>query len=160
MKDISEADVKGKKVIVRVDYNVPRKDGKIIDDTRIVGSLKTINYLVEKGAKIILLSHLGRIESEEDKKNNSLMEVGKHLTTLVSAPVYFVGETRGELLETTINNLQNGEILLVENTRFEDFPTKLESSCDEALSKYWASLGDIFVLDAFGSAHRCHASTY
>ena len=82
------------------------------------------------------------------------------MTTLVSCPVYFVAKTRGELLETTINNLQNGEILLVENTRFEDFPTKLESSCDEALSKYWASLGDIFVLDAFGSAHRCHASTY
>ncbi len=160
MKVISDADVKGKKVIVRVDFNVPRKDGKILDDTRIVGSLKTINYLIEHQAKVILLSHLGRVESEEDKKKNSLVDVAKHLTTLVNCPVYFVAKTRGELLETTVNNLQNGEILLVENTRFEDFPTKLESSCDEALSKYWASLGDIFVLDAFGSAHRCHASTY
>ena len=160
MKIITDADVKGKKVLVRVDYNVPRKDGHIIDDTRIVGSLRTVNYLVENGAKVILMSHLGRVKSEEDKKENSLKIVAEHLSSLVKCPVYFSSETRGELLETTINNLLDGEILLMENTRFEDFPTTLESSCDEALSKYWASLADIYVLDAFGSAHRCHASTY
>ena len=160
MKIINETDVKGKKVIVRVDYNVPRKDGKIIDDNRIVASLKTINYLVDKGAKIILLSHLGRVESEEDKKSNSLKIVADHLSSLVKTSVYFSNETRGDMLESIVNNLLDGEIVLVENTRYEDYPSKLESSCDEKLSKYWAKLGDIFVLDAFGSAHRCHASTY
>ena len=160
MKIITDADVNGKKVIVRVDYNVPRKDGVIVDDTRIVGSLKTINYLVENKAKIILLSHLGRVESEEDKVKNSLKIVAEHLSSLIKTPVYFSNNTRGDELETMVNNLLEGEILLVENTRYEDFPTKLESSCDERLSKYWAGLADIFVLDAFGSAHRCHASTY
>ena len=160
MKVINEADVKGKKVIVRVDFNVPRKDGKITDDNRIVASLKTINYLIDKGAKVILLSHLGRVKSEEDKKDNSLKVVSEHLSSLVNVPVYFISESHGELLETAVNNLLDKEILLVENTRFEDVPSTLESSCDEKLSKYWAKLGDIFVLDAFGTAHRCHASTY
>ena len=160
MKLIDSVNVKGKKVLVRVDYNVPIKDGKIMDDTRIVGSLKTINYLIEKGAHIILMSHLGRIKSEDDKKSNSLKLVAQRLTDLVNTPVYFVDETRGSVLETSANNLLDGEILVMENTRFEDFPKTLESSCDEGLSKYWASLADIFVLDAFGCAHRCHASTY
>ena len=160
MKSIEGTDVKGKRVIVRVDYNVPFKDGKILDDNRIVASLKTVNYLIKNKAKIILLSHLGRVESKEDMKKNSLEEVSKHLSTLVNTPVYFSSVTRGELLEEMVRNLQESEILVVENTRFEDYPSKLESSCDEKLSKYWASLGDIFVLDAFGTAHRCHASTY
>ncbi len=160
MKIIDTADVKGKKVLVRVDFNVPIKDGHISDDNRIVSSLKTINFLVENKAKVILMSHLGRIKSEEDKKNNSLKIVADHLSTLVHTPVYFIDETRGDTLETSINNLLEGEILLMENTRFEDYPKTLESSCDEGLSKYWASLADIFVLDAFGCAHRCHASTY
>lgn len=160
MKDITSANVKGKKVLVRVDYNVPIKDGRILDDTRIKASLKTINYLIENNAKIILMSHLGRVKSEEDKKNNSLKIVSAHLCTLVKTPVYFIDDTKGEILETSVNNLLDGEILLMENTRFEDYPSTLESSCDEKLSKYWASLCDIFVLDAFGTAHRCHASTY
>lgn len=160
MKSIKSASVKGKRVIVRVDFNVPFKDGKILDDNRIVSSLTTINYLVEKKAKVILLSHLGRVKTEEDKKKNSLRIVAKHLSTLVNTPVYFIPQTRGELLETTLDNLCEGEIAVIENTRWEDYPKTLESSCDEKLSKYWASLGDIFVLDAFGSAHRCHASTY
>lgn len=160
MKSIKNASVKGKRVIVRVDFNVPFKDGKILDDNRIVSSLTTINYLVEKKAKVILLSHLGRVKTEEDKKKNSLRIVAKHLSTLVNTPVYFIPQTRGELLETTLDNLCDGEIAVIENTRWEDYPKTLESSCDEKLSKYWASLGDIFVLDAFGSAHRCHASTY
>lgn len=160
MENITSADVRGKRVLVRVDYNVPIKDDEILDDTRIVASLETINYLLKNGCKVILLSHLGRIKSEDDKKKNSLAIVAKRLSKLVSAPVFFVNTTRGEGVEETIYNLLDGEILLIENTRFEDFPKTLESSCDEALSKYWASLGDIFVLEAFGSAHRCHASTY
>ena len=160
MKGITSARVRGKKVIVRVDYNVPMKDGKILDDNRIVASLKTINYLIEHKAKIILLSHLGRVKTKEDMENNSLLEVSKHLSTLVKTPVYFVPTTRGEILKETVDNMLDGEIVLVENTRFEDVPKTLESSCDEKLSKYWASLGNVYVLDAFGTAHRCHASTY
>ena len=160
MENIRNVNVKGKKVLVRVDFNVPIKDGKILDDTRIVKSLETIEYLIKNKAKIILLSHLGRIKTKEDMENNSLRIVAKKLTTLVKTPVYFIESTRGKILEETINNLLDGEIALIENTRFEDYPKKLESSCDEALSKYWANLADIFVLDAFGSAHRCHASTY
>lgn len=160
MENIKGVDVKGKRVIVRVDFNVPMKDGKILDDNRIQASLKTINYLIKNNAKIILLSHLGRVKSKEDKKKNSLSIVAEHLQTLVNTPVYFVSETRGELLKSTVMNLLPKEIVVVENTRFEDYPKTLESSCDEALSKYWASLGEIFVLDAFGTCHRCHASTY
>ena len=160
MKGLASAKLKGKKVIVRVDYNVPMKNGKILDDNRIVASLKTINYLIEHKAKVILLSHLGRVKTKEDKETNSLREVAKHLSTLVNTPVYFIPVTRGEILVETVNNMLEGEIVLVENTRFEDVPKTLESSCDENLSKYWASLGNIFVLDAFGTAHRCHASTY
>ena len=160
MESIKGVNVTGKRVIVRVDYNVPITDGKIDDDTRIIAILRTINYLIDKKAKIILLSHLGRIKSQADKEKNSLEVVARHLSTLVSCGIYFVPFTRGELVEKTIQNMNDGEIVILENTRYEDYPKLLESSCDEALSKYWASLGDIFVLDAFGSAHRCHASTY
>ncbi len=160
MESIKNVKVDGKKVIVRVDFNVPIKNGEVVDDTRIKGALKTINYLVDNNAKVILLSHLGRVESEEDKEKNTLEPVAKHLSTLIKSPIYFVPITRGEMLEKTVANMNNGEILVVENTRYEDYPKKMESSCDESLSKYWADLGDIFVLDAFGSAHRCHASTY
>lgn len=160
MENIASAKFKNKKVLVRVDYNVPIKDGKIMDETRIVASLKTLNMLIDGGAKVILLSHLGRVKTEEDMKKNSLSIVAKRLSKLINAPVYFIPKTRGHIVEETINNLLPGEIALIENTRFEDYPKKLESSCDEALSKYWASLADMFVLDAFGTAHRCHASTY
>lgn len=160
MESIKNVDVKGKRVIVRVDFNVPIKDGNVVDDTRIVGALKTIKYLVDNNAKVILLSHIGRVESLEDKDKNTLRPVAKHLSTLIDTPIYFVPLTRGMLLEKTIENMNNGEIVVIENTRHEDYPKKLESSCDESLSKYWANLGDIFVLDAFGTAHRCHASTY
>lgn len=160
MENIASAKFKNKKVLVRVDYNVPIKDGKIMDETRIVASLKTLNMLIDGGAKVILLSHLGRVKTEEDMKKNSLSIVAKRLSKLINAPVYFIPKTRGPIVEETVNNLLPGEIALIENTRFEDYPKKLESSCDEALSKYWASLADMFVLDAFGTAHRCHASTY
>ena len=160
MENIASAKFKNKKVLVRVDYNVPIKDGKIMDETRIVASLKTLNMLIDGGAKVILLSHLGRVKTEEDMKKNSLSIVAKRLSKLINAPVYFIPKTRGPIVEETVNNLLPREIALIENTRFEDYPKKLESSCDEALSKYWASLADMFVLDAFGTAHRCHASTY
>ena len=160
MKSIKDIDLLGKKVIVRFDYNVPRKNGLILDDTRIVSSLETLNYLLDKGAKVIVLSHLGRVESEEDKEKNSLESVACHLSGLIKAPIYFLPVTKGDMVNSAVDSLQNGEVLVLENTRYEDYPKKLESSCDEALSRYWASLGDIFVLDAFGSAHRCHASTY
>lgn len=160
MQSIKNVNVKDKKVIVRVDFNVNIKNNEVIDDTRIIAALKTIKYLVSKEAKVILLSHLGRISSMESKEKNTLEPVAKHLSTLINTPIYFVPITRGEILSKTVQNMKSGEILIIENTRHEDYPKKLESSCDESLSKYWASLGDIFVLDAFGSAHRCHASTY
>ena len=151
---------KDKKVIVRVDYNVPIKNGSIEDNNRIVCSLKTINYLIDAGAKIILMSHLGKIKTEEDKLKNSLYIVSIELSKLLGKDVKFCKSTRGSELESMINSLHSGEVMLVENTRYEDFPNNLESSCDKELSSYWASLADEYVMDAFGSIHRNHASTY
>lgn len=151
---------KDKKVIVRVDYNVPVKDGVIEDDNRIVSSLKTINYLIDAEAKIILMSHMGKIKNEEDKVNNSLEIVSKRLSDLLNKEVKFCKYTKGNELENMINSLNPGEVLLMENTRYEDYPENKESSCDKELSSYWASLGDTYVMDAFGSIHRNHASTY
>ncbi len=157
-KTIRDYDYENKKVIIRCDLNVPIKDGIITDDTRIKESLESINYLIEHKAKIIILSHLGKIKSEEDKINNSLYPVYLKLKEYLSTNVYFSKETRGKILESLVDNLKSGEVLLVENTRYEDFPNKLESNCDEELSKYWASLGEIFINDAYGTSHRAHAS--
>ena len=157
-KNIEDFDLNGKKVIIRVDFNVPIKDNKIIDDNRIKMSLKTINYAINNGAKVILMSHLGRVKTEEDKINNSLKIVGDRLSELLGKDVIFVDKTRGIELENAINNLNSGDVLLMENTRFEDADGKLESSNDPELSKYWASLGDIFINDAFATCHRAHAS--
>ncbi len=151
---------KGKKVIVRVDYNVPINNGVVEDDNRIKESLETINYLIESDAKIIIMSHFGKIKSEEDKVNNSLYPVVRVLSNLIGREVKFSTYTRGIELENMIELLDDGDILLIENTRYEDIPNKLESECDESLSKYWASLVDTYVMDAFGSIHRRHASTY
>ncbi len=151
---------KDKKVIVRVDYNVPIKNGIIEDNNRIVCSLKTINYLIDSKAKIILMSHLGKIKTEEDKKENSLYLVSLELSKLLGKEVKFCKYTRGSELESMINSLNPGEVLLMENTRYEDYPNNLESSCDKELSSYWASLADEYVMDAFGSIHRNHASTF
>ena len=151
---------KDKKVIIRVDYNVPIKDGRIEDNNRILCSLKTINYLIDSGAKIILMSHLGKVKSEEDKSKNSLYIVSIELSKLLGKDVKFCKHTRGIELESMINSLSPGEVMLVENTRYEDYPNNLESSCDKELSSYWASLADEYVMDAFGSIHRSHASTY
>ena len=157
-KTIRDFDLNNKKVIIRVDYNVPLKNGIINDDNRIKQSLETINYALEHNAKIILLSHLGRIKEEKDKETNSLEPVSKHLSKLLNRNVLFINETRGEKLESAISNMKPQDIIMVENTRFEDLNGKLESSNDTELGKYWASLGEIFINDAFGTAHRSHAS--
>ena len=157
-KIVTDLQVEGKKVLVRVDFNVPLKDGVITDDNRIVQALPTIKYLIDHNAKVILFSHLGKVKSEEDKAKLSLRPVAERLSELLEKPVTFVPETRGEKLEAAINALKEGEVLLFENTRFEDLDGKKESKNDPELGKYWASLGDLFVNDAFGTAHRAHAS--
>lgn len=160
MKKITDLDLKNKTVIIRVDYNVPIKEDKVVDNNRIVSSLDTINYCLNKNAKIILMSHLGKVKSEEDKIKNTLLPVKEELETLLNQKVRFSKCLKEEELETQVKELNPGEILLLENTRHMDHPEKLESNCDLELSKYWASLADVFILDAFGSAHRAHASTY
>lgn len=157
-KSIRDFDLNNKKVIIRVDFNVPIKNNKILDDNRIVMSLKTINYAINNNAKVILMSHLGRVSKESDKLNNSLRVVAGRLSELINKNVIFIPNTRGKELEDAINNLSCGEVLLIENTRFEDLDGKKESNNDENLGKYWASLGDIFINDAFGTSHRSHAS--
>ena len=156
---VKDLDVKGKHVSVRVDFNVPHKDGVITDDNRVRAALPTINYLTENGAKVLLLSHLGKVKSEEDKAKNDMSIVADCLASLQSAPVKFVNETRGAELEEAVANQEEGSIVLMQNTRYEDLDGKKESGNDEELGKYWASLGDYFVEDAFGSVHRAHAST-
>lgn len=158
MRTIKDFNLEGKKVLIRVDFNVPINNGAITDDNRIRESLDTINYAIIHQAKVILLSHLGRIKSEEDKESNSLYPVSVRLSELLKKKVIFIPETRGKILESAINNLQNSDVLLIENTRYEDLPDKKESSNNEELGKYWASLGDIFINDAFGTCHRAHAS--
>lgn len=155
---VSDLHVSGKKVLVRADFNVPMKDGAITNDNRIVQALPTIQYLIEKGAKVILFSHLGKVKTEEDKVSKSLRPVAQRLSELLKKDVTFVPFTRGAELETAINNLKDGDVLVFENTRFEDVDGKKESKNDPELGKYWASLGDLFVNDAFGTAHRSHAS--
>ena len=151
-------DLEGKKVLIRVDFNVPVKNGVIGDDNRMVAALPTIKHIIEQGGKAILFSHLGRVKTEEDKKELTLRPVAEHLAELLNKPVTFVPATRGAQLEDAINNMNDGDVLLVENTRFEDLDGKKESGNDPELGKYWASLGDVFVNDAFGTAHRKHAS--
>ncbi|MEG0138073.1 MAG: phosphoglycerate kinase [Bacilli bacterium] len=157
-KSIRDFDLNNKKVIIRVDFNVPIKDSVITDDNRIKESLETIKYAIYNNAKVILMSHLGRVQTAEDKEKYTLEPVALRLSELLEKEVIFVDETRGEILENEINNLLPGQVLLIENTRFEDLNGKLESRNDEELGQYWASLGDIFINDAFGTAHRAHAS--
>ncbi len=159
-KRIQDMDVKGKKVLLRCDFNVPIKDGKILDDSKIVASLNTIDYLVKNNAKIIILSHFGKVKKEEDKATNSLAPVAAHLQKLVNTKVIFSQQPRNLYLEAKIESMNPGEIIVLENTRFEDVPNNLESGNDTQLAMYWSSLADVFCLDAFGSAHRKHASTY
>lgn len=157
-KTIRDYDLNNKKVIIRCDLNVPIKDGVIQDDTRIKASLKTIKYAIDNNAKVILLSHLGKVKEQADLEKNNLYPVSIRLSELLEREVFFSNVTRGKELEDKINSLNNGEILLVQNTRYEDLDGKKESSCDEDLAKYWATLGEIFINDAYGTSHRAHAS--
>ena len=155
---IRDIDVAGKTVLVRVDFNVPRdKDtGEITDDNRVVAALPTINYLLEHNPKaVVLFSHLGKIKKEEDKAKNDMAVVAPKLAELLGRDVKFVNATRGAELEEAVKNAENGQVILVQNTRYEAGETKN----DPELGAYWASLGDVFVEDAFGSVHRAHAST-
>lgn len=158
MKTIKDFDLKGKKVIIRVDFNVPMKDGTITDDNRIVESLNTINYAIDHDAKVILMSHLGRVKEVKDLEKNNLTPVAARLSELLKRDVIFVDETRGEDLENCINSLKEKDVLLMQNTRYEDLEGEKESKNDPELGKYWSSLGDIFINDAFGTSHRAHAS--
>ena len=157
---VKDVDLKGKKVLVRVDFNVPVKDGVITNDNRITAALPTIKYILEQGGRAILFSHLGRVKEEADKEGKSLAPVAADLAAKLGQDVKFIpGVTRGAELEAAVNALEDGQVLLVENTRYEDVDGKKESKNDPELGKYWASLGDgIFVNDAFGTAHRAHAS--
>ncbi|HCY0956456.1 TPA: phosphoglycerate kinase [Staphylococcus aureus] len=157
-KIVSDLDLKGKTVLVRADFNVPLKDGEITNDNRIVQALPTIQYIIEQGGKIVLFSHLGKVKEESDKAKLTLRAVAEDLSKKLDKEVVFVPETRGEKLEAAIKDLKEGDVLLVENTRYEDLDGKKESKNDPDLGKYWASLGDVFVNDAFGTAHREHAS--
>lgn len=157
-KIVSDLELKDKTVLVRADFNVPLKDGEITNDNRIVQALPTIKYIIEQGGKVVLFSHLGKVKEESDKESLTLKPVADDLSKKLDKNVVFVPETRGEKLESAIKDLKAGDVLLVQNTRFEDLDGKKESKNDPELGKYWASLGDVFVNDAFGTAHREHAS--
>ena len=157
-KTIQDYELKNKRVLIRVDFNVPIKNNQIINDNRIRMSVPTIQYAIEQGAKVILLSHLGRIKTEEDQQKYDLKPVAIHLGNLLGQEVIFVEETRGKRLENAIENLQSGQVLLIQNTRYEDLMDEKESTNHPELGAYWASLGDIFINDAFGTCHRSHAS--
>ena len=157
-KTIKDYNLNGKKVIIRCDFNVPIENGIIKDETRLKKSLRTIRYARKNNAKVILMSHLGRINKEEDKQKYTLKPVAERLSKLLRKKVTFIDQTRGKKLENAINNMKDKDVILIENTRFEDLDGKKESSNDKTLGKYWANLGDIFINDAFGTIHRAHAS--
>ncbi|MBQ6840842.1 MAG: phosphoglycerate kinase [Bacilli bacterium] len=158
MKYIDEVELSNKKVIVRCDFNVPIENHKISDNSRIVKSLKTIEYLLKQNCSLILMSHLGRIKTREDKAKNSLKIVADELSSLLNKEVKFINNPVGMDALMACKQLSPGEIILLENARYCDYPEKLESNNDMNLSKYWSSFADAFVVDAFGSLHRAHAS--
>ena len=158
VKTLKDINIKNKTVIIRCDYNVPIEKGKIIDDTRIVSSLPTINHCLDNKCKIIILSHLGRIKEEKDLKKNTLKPVATRLSKLLHKRIKFIDETRGKKLDDAVKEMKQGQIILVENTRYEDLIGNKESKNDKDLAKYWASLGEVFINDAFGTMHRAHAS--
>ncbi len=158
IKTVKDINIKDKKVIIRCDFNVPIENNKIIDDSRIKANLKTINYCLKNNCKIILMSHLGRIKEKSDLKKYDLKIVATRLSELLKRKVKFVNETRGKLLENEINNMKNKDIILMQNTRYEDLDGKKESTNNADLARYWAGLGDVFINDAFATLHRSHAS--
>lgn len=149
-----QVNFEGKRVFCRVDFNVPMKDGMITDDTRIRASLPTIQHLVDKGAKVILASHMGRPKGEVHEEFR-LTAVGVHLSELLHKPVQKLDESIGESVEIAISEMEKGDIVLLENVRFH----KGEEKNDSALAEQFAKLADVYVNDAFGAAHRAHAST-
>lgn len=153
-KTVRDIDVTGKKVLVRCDFNVPLKDGTITNDNRIVGAIPTISYLIEKGAKVILCSHLGRPKGEF-KPEFSLKPVAVRLSELLKRPVLMAEDVIGESAKAAVANMKNSDVVLLENVRYHAEETKN----DPAFSKELASLAELFVNDAFGAAHRAHAST-
>ncbi|EFF41859.1 phosphoglycerate kinase [Mycoplasmopsis alligatoris] len=157
-KTIDNVKLAGKRVLIRVDFNVPIKNGQITSKKRIVAALPTINKVLSEGGKVILFSHLGRVKTQEDLVKGDLSPVAQELSLQLKRDVLFVRETRGFSLEDTIKNQKQNEVILVQNTRYEDLNNKAESKNDAELGKYWASLGDVFINDAFGTAHRAHAS--
>ena len=157
-KTIEELKLHGKKTLIRVDFNVPMKDGIIKSDKRITAALMTIKKAINEGAKVILFSHLGRVKTEDDKAKTDLFPVAKLLGEKLGQDVKFINATRGIELETAINSLENGQVLMFQNTRYEDLNNNAESKNDPELGEYWASLGEVFINDAFGTAHRTHAS--
>lgn len=159
MKTIKDIDLKNKKVVIRVDYNVPIENGVIKDSSKIKKSLRSINYLLENNCRVVILSHFGRIKSEEDKIKNSLKVVAKELANLLGKNVKFLDNCYGDKVKNIVDNCGLGEVILLENTRFMDIYDKKESGNDLALAEYWASLGEVYINDAFGSMHRAHAST-
>lgn len=159
MKTLKDISVNNKSVVIRCDFNVPIKGDKITDNSKIVKSLDTLKYLLNNNCKIIILSHFGRVKSEEDKAKNTLKYVGRELANLLNHEVKFVSACYGEKVKEIVDNASLGEVILLENTRFMDYPEKLESSNNLELAKFWASLGEVYINDAFGSMHRAHAST-
>lgn len=161
-KIVTDLNVNNKTVIVRVDFNVPLIDGKISDDNRIIQALPTINYLLENGAKVVLLSHLGKVkhkdeeQAKKDMKKNDMKFITYRLEEIFGDKFHYCDENKGSKLEQMVKDLKPGEVLLMQNTRY----LKGEEKNDPELGEYWASLGDAYVMDAFGSAHRAHASTY
>ena len=159
MNTLKDIDIKNKNVIFRCDFNVPMEGNVIKDNSKIVKSIKTLKYLVDNNCRVVILSHFGRVKSEEDKEKNTLKYVGQELSNLLQREVKFVDKCMGEKVKEFVYSCNKGDVILLENTRIMDYPEKLESSNNLELAKFWASLGDIFINDAFGSMHRAHAST-
>ena len=160
MNKIENLDLNNKIVILRCDLNVTISEGKIIDNTRIVSSLKTIKYILDKNAKLVIMSHLGKVKTEEDKQENDMEIVYRELNELLPNKISFIDSTNYEKIKDKLKDIDYGKALLIQNTRYEDLNNKKESNCDEELAKNWASMGEIFINDAFGTIHRKHASNY
>ena len=158
MKTINQLDLRGKRVLIRVDFNVPMKDGIITSDKRIIEALPTINYAINQGAKVILLSHLGRVKTQDDKVKKSLLPIAQRLCNYLNKPINFCNVSSGDVVIQSVNMLEPGGVLVLENTRFEDLNDKAESKNAEWLAKFWASLAEVYINDAFGTSHRSHAS--